>query len=75
MNLKYIDQDQDLSNFIRKRRKDLGMTQTELANLSGLSMNGLAKFERGESSLSFSNIMNLTLNLGVRIGLDIEPIE
>ena len=75
MKIKYIDEDQDLSKFIRKRRIDLNMSQTELADLSGLSKNGIAKFERGESSLSFSNVMRLAPNLGFRIGLDVEPID
>ena len=75
MKIKYIDRDQDLSNFIRKRRMELKMSQTELADLSGLSKNGIAKFERGESSLSFSNIMRLAPNLGFRIGIDVEPID
>jgi len=75
LKIKYIDEDQDLSKFIRKRRIDLNMSQTELADLSGLSKNGIAKFERGESSLSFSNVMRLAPNLGFRIGLDVEPID
>ena len=75
MKIKFIDRDQELSDFIRKRRMELKMSQSELADLSGLSKNGIAKFERGESSLSFSNIMRLAPNLGFRVGLDVETID
>ena len=75
MDLLPIEDPKKLSTFIKDRRRKLGLTQTELAHISGLSKNGLAKFERGESSLSVSNIMRLGPNLGFRLTLDIEPLD
>lgn len=40
------------SNFILKKRKEMGMSQTELADLLGLSRPTVAKIERGERPLT-----------------------
>lgn len=45
---------------IRKRRKELGITQPELAELAGVNVNTVVRLERG--------VTNPTLDVLVRIG-------
>jgi transcriptional regulator with XRE-family HTH domain len=45
--------------FFQKRRKELGMTQTELANCAGTRQHYLSAFENGEQNISFNVLMAL----------------
>lgn len=50
---------------IRKYRKQLGMTQDELAEKAGLSTNYLGGVERGEKTPSLESFISITNALGV----------
>jgi len=45
-----------LGEAIRAMRKDLGMSQEELALLSGVERGNMGKIERGENNLSVLNL-------------------
>ena len=49
---------------IYKERKELGLTQEELADRSGLSQSFLTCIERGEKGLGFDSIIRISQALG-----------
>ena len=49
-----------LGTRIRKRRKELGVSQEELADRAGLHRTYVGAVERGERNVSFYNILRLS---------------
>ena len=54
-----------LATYIRSRRKNIGLTQKELAEKVGVSMNTVARWERGETEPSFSDFLRVCVVLGI----------
>ena len=52
---------------VRKRRLRLGLSQEDLANLSGLHRTYISSVERGQRNVSLVNIERLAESLGVDI--------
>lgn len=50
---------QELSRQVMQRRKELGLSQTELAEKTGISRNYISLIERGEASNISMKILNL----------------
>lgn len=62
----------DLGQAIKSRRKELGITQSHLAELAGISPNTEYKLERGQINPSL-DIMNKILDvLGLELKLEIK---
>ncbi|WP_340694595.1 helix-turn-helix domain-containing protein [Hydrogenobacter thermophilus] len=56
---------QELGEFIRRRRKELGMTQEELARKVGISRQVLINLEKGKiGSIRFIKLWGLLRELG-----------
>ena len=64
----------DLVEQIKKRRNELGISQSELAQLSDLSVNGISKFESnaGEREVKLSTLFKLSEVLGLKLHLEFE---
>lgn len=60
-----------LGETIKKRRKELGITQPHLAELAGVSTNTLYKLERGQSNPSVEVLNKLVEVLGMEIKLEV----
>jgi y4mF family transcriptional regulator len=56
---------------IRKRRKELGITQPHLAELAKISTNTLYKLERGQGNPSLEVLSKLAEVLGLVLKLEI----
>lgn len=56
---------------IKKRSKELGITQPHLAELAGISTNTLYKLERGQSNPTLEVLNKLAEVLGVEIRLEV----
>jgi y4mF family transcriptional regulator len=54
---------------IRQERKAQSMTQTELANLSGVSLNFLSQLEKGKPSVQMDKVLMVLDTLGLSIEL------
>ena len=52
----------ELSNFIKARRKQLGFTQEEFAEKAGVALTVIRKIEQGKENLSLSKV-NQVLHL------------
>jgi len=68
-----------LSDSIRKRRKELRLSQSYVADLAGISPNTISKIERGEANPTvdvlqkIANVLGMVLKLGIRdLNLDHE---
>ena len=63
--VEYIELHLSLAALLTKRRKSLGYTQTELADLIGSSQSRVAKMEAGDPSVSVDLLIRALLALGV----------
>ena len=69
-----IDNTAHLVNALVKRRKDLGISQPDLAKLCDLSINGISKFESnaGDREIKLSTLFKLNQVLGFKLVLELE---
>lgn len=70
----YAKSIKDLVEQIKKRRKELDISQAQLAQLCNLSINGISKFESnaGEREVKLSTLFKLSDVLGFKINLEFE---
>ena len=73
MEILNIDSDEDLAAFLKKRRKELRVTQEQLAELTGLSINGISKVETRKGSITLTTLLKIAPLLGFQVSLKIEP--
>jgi transcriptional regulator with XRE-family HTH domain len=50
---------QELSNYLRKRRKDIGIRQEDIADLADIQRESLARIENGKRDLKMSTLLRL----------------
>lgn len=67
-----IATDQDLASALKSRRKELGITQKELAAFCNLSHNGISRIEVADSDVKLSTLLKISKLLGFRIILEME---
>lgn len=61
-----------ISAFLKKRRKDLDVTQFELAQYCNLSREGIRKIESGKSDIQVTTLVKMSKILGFKINIEIE---
>jgi y4mF family transcriptional regulator len=61
-----------LGKVVKTRRKDLKITQPQLADLAGISKNTLYKLERGISNPTIEVLMKIADVLGMEIKLEVK---
>lgn len=69
-----INSIKDLVEKLVERRKSLGISQAEVAQLCNLSVNGISKFESnaGEREVKLSTLFKLSEVLGFKLSLEFE---
>lgn len=69
-----FDSIEQLVKAITQRRKDLGISQAELASLCDLSVNGISKFESnaGQREVKLSTLFKISKILGFKLALEFE---
>ena len=60
---------------IKSRRKALRITQSQLAELAGISANSLYKIERGQANPTLGILMKIADTLGMEVCLRIRDLE
>lgn len=65
----------DIGTYIRERRRALGITLKDLAELSGMGINTLNKIELGQANPTFKILMELFDVLGLEISLSPERTD
>lgn len=61
-----------LGEIIKKRRKELSITQPHLAELANVSTNTLYKLERGQGNPSLEVLNKLAEVLGMELSLEVK---
>lgn len=75
MPIKTIKSTKDLSQFLKSRREELGISQAELAQLCNLSLNGISKLESnkdGTREVKLSTLFKMSKFLGFELALKVE---
>lgn len=62
---------QAVADAVRLRRRDLGLTQAEVADLGGVSAKFLIEFERGKPSVRLDKVMDVLDVLGLELNVGI----
>lgn len=70
MNLKSVN---DVAAVARDRRKQLGLTQADLASRIGVGREWVIKFERGKSTVELGIVMRALRELRLQVELRPEP--
>lgn len=58
---------ESIGSLIQKMRKKQGLTQQNLALVSGTGVRFIIELERGKPSCSFSKVLNVLQTLGIEI--------
>lgn len=61
----------EVGKVIRRRRKELGYTQTQIARFAGCSQRLISEIERGKPSVAFETVLRIANGLGIDFVLSI----
>lgn len=61
---------QQVGNFIRRRRKNLGLSQTELSRLVGIQQNTVSLIESGRQAARLDTLLSILSALQLEMLLD-----
>lgn len=61
---------EQIGQTIKDRRKELGVTQQEVAELAGVGINSLVAIERGKGNPSLKTLLRILEVLGLEIKID-----
>lgn len=70
-----IENGEDLARLVRSRRKELGLTQVELAELAGVSSRFVFDLENAKPSLALDRVRAVAKTLGLTITMQVNPID
>jgi y4mF family transcriptional regulator len=54
----------ELTEFVKTKRKELGLTQEEFADKAGVALTVIRKIEQGKENLSFSKVNQVLMLFG-----------
>lgn len=63
----------DLASAVRERRKHLGLTQAELADISGVSPRFVYDLERGKETIALDKARKVLETLGLVLRIEAMP--
>jgi len=63
-----------LGEAVRERRRQLGLTQEELADLAQVSLRSVSQLESGVSSMTFGKLLAILSVLGLSLHLEVRAI-
>ena len=62
-----IESPEVLGPLIRSRRKELALTQTELADVAGTTLRFISELERGKPTAQLDGVLRVLAALGIRL--------
>lgn len=62
-----IESPEQLGKLIRSRRHELGLTQTELAEVANANLRFVSELERGKRTARLANVMRVLETLGIEL--------
>lgn len=60
---------QQIGTAIRVRRKQLGMTQQDVAEITGLQRQTISRVETGSEAVTFSTVARIAAVVGLNLGV------
>lgn len=69
---KIIQDEKDVAKALKERRKELNITQKDLARVCDLSHNGISRIEVADSDIKLSTLLKMSKFLGFKIVLEME---
>jgi HTH-type transcriptional regulator/antitoxin HipB len=57
----------ELGELIRRRRRQLGLTQTEVAEVADTNLRFLSELERGKPTAQLENVLRVLATLGIQL--------
>jgi len=60
----------DIGALVRKRRKEMRMTQSQLADVSGSGIRFVSELENGKQTMQLGKVINILLLLGLDVTID-----
>jgi y4mF family transcriptional regulator len=66
---------QDIGNTIKDRRRQLGINQQTLADLSSVSVNTVVAIERGEGNPKLETLLTLFDTLGLQVDITVKRMD
>lgn len=70
MNQQLILSVNDLGKAIRKRRKEAGITQGQLAAFLGYGVRFISELERGKKTVELGKVLTILANLGLELRIN-----
>ena len=67
MELRPVHDASELGELIRARRRELGLTQTELAEVSDTNLRFVSELERGKPTARLETVMRVLATLGIQL--------
>jgi len=67
MELRPIHDANELGALIRGRRRELGLTQTQLAEVSDTNLRFVSELERGKPTARLETVMRVLATLGIQL--------
>ena len=67
MHEQHIETPAELGQLVRTRRKTLGITQGELAGLSGVGVRFIVELEHGKPTLELGKVLRVLNRLGAHV--------
>lgn len=61
----------EICQFCQQRRKELGISQYEMARLTGIARNNIVLFEKGEQEMKLPKFMKYLEALGMTISFEV----
>lgn len=62
-----IDRPEDIGPMVRARRRELRLTQTEVAEVAGTTLRFVSELERGKRTARLATVLRVFAALGIRI--------
>ena len=62
-----IDNPQQLGEMVRERRHELGLTQTDVADVANTNLRFVSELERGKPTARLENVMRVLAALGIEL--------
>lgn len=67
METRPIQNPKQLGELIRSRRHELGLTQTEVAEVANTNLRFVSELERGKPTARLENVMRVLATLGIEL--------
>lgn len=70
-----LEPEYDIINAMIKVRKERGLTQKQLSELTGISQSDISRIENGTRNPSLEMIKSLATGMGMRLKLEFIPVS